>query len=87
MRGGTQCHALSLPGLKDMKILNISFPRIGIEPTTRRVYSHTAVPLFFKGGNPHGLPPSRERRRGVPDSYRLKPPRCLVARERGAAGV
>ena len=24
---------------------------------------------------------------GVPDSYRLKPPRCLLARERGATGV
>ena len=43
--------------------------------------------FFFMRGNPHGLPPSRERRRGVPDSYRLKPPRCLLARERGAAGV
>ena len=28
-----------------MKILNISLPRAGIEPTTCRVYSHTLVPL------------------------------------------
>ena len=28
-----------------MKILNISLPQVGIEPTTRRVYGHTFVPL------------------------------------------
>ena len=30
---------------EEMKILNITFPRVGIEPTTSRVYSHTLVPL------------------------------------------
>ena len=33
---------------EEIKILN-SFPRMGIEPTTSRVYSHTLVPL------PHGM--------------------------------
>ena len=31
---------------EEMKILNISCPRVGIEPTTCRVYSDTLVPLL-----------------------------------------
>lgn len=37
--------ALYLDQSEEMKLLNISFPRVGIESTTRRVYSHTVVPL------------------------------------------
>ena len=37
----TQRHALLRYQSKEIKILNILFPRVGIEPTTSHVYSHT----------------------------------------------
>ena len=43
--GETQRRALSHNQRKEMEILNISFPRMGIEPTTCRVYSRMLVPL------------------------------------------
>ena len=64
---------------------NIKYLNFSSENRTniRHVYSHTLVP-FFTGRNPHGLPPSEERRRGVPGSHCLKSSRCLLARERGS---
>ena len=41
----TQRHSLLQHQSEEMKILNISFPRVEIEPTISRVYSHTLVPL------------------------------------------
>ena len=43
---GTQRRALSRHQSEEMKIVNISFPRVRIESTTCRIYSHTLVPLL-----------------------------------------
>ena len=43
--GGTLCRALFRHQSEKNKILNISFPRVGIEPTTYRVNSPTLMPL------------------------------------------
>ena len=45
MLSGTQRRALLQYKSEEMKILNISFSRVGIELTTYRTYSHTLVPL------------------------------------------
>ena len=34
---------------KEMEILNISFPRVGIEPTTCRIYNYTLCPCATTG--------------------------------------
>ena len=44
-RGGTYRRALRRHQSEEIKISNIKCPRVGIEPTTCRVYSHTLVPL------------------------------------------
>ena len=44
MRDLVQRRALSLYQSEETKMLNIFFPRIGIEATTYRVYSSTVVP-------------------------------------------
>ena len=48
LSGGTQRHALLLHQSEAMKILNIEFPRDGIEPTTCHVYHHTLLYLIYK---------------------------------------
>ena len=35
----------ALAAAQEMKILNVPFPQMGLEPTTFRVYSHTLVPI------------------------------------------
>ena len=50
--GGAQHCALLGYQSKEMKILNILFPQVGIEPTTSRVYSRAFVPLRHDW--PHG---------------------------------
>ena len=42
---GTQRRALRRYQTEEMKIFNISIPRVGIELTTCRVYSRTLLPL------------------------------------------
>ena len=49
---GIQYRALLRHKSEEMKILNISFPRVGIELTTCHVYSHTlcaTAPLLASG--------------------------------------
>ena len=41
MSGRTQLHALPRHQSEEMKILSISLPRVGIELTACRAYSHT----------------------------------------------
>ena len=43
----THLRALSHHQSEEMNILNISFPKVGIEPTICRVYSRTLVPLVL----------------------------------------
>ena len=43
LSGGTQRRALPRPQSEELKILNISFPRVGIEPTKCRVVAVTLV--------------------------------------------
>ena len=45
LSGGTQRRALPRYQCKEMKILNITFQRVGIEATTYRVYSRRLVYL------------------------------------------
>ena len=45
LSGGTRRRALPRHQSEEMKMLNISFLPVGIEPTTSRVYSHTLVLL------------------------------------------
>ena len=45
MGGGTQRRALFRKQSEDIKILNTSFPRAEIRPTTFRIYSYTLVAL------------------------------------------
>ena len=45
LSGKTQRRALPRHHSEKIIILNISFPRVGIEPTTYHGYSHTFVPL------------------------------------------
>ena len=45
LNGGTQRPVLARFQSEEMKLLNILFPRVGIEPTTRYTYSHTLVQL------------------------------------------
>ena len=47
LSGETRRCALIQDQSKGIKILNISFPRLEIEPTTRSVYSHTVVLLIY----------------------------------------
>ena len=34
-----------MKNIPSIKMLNILFPQVEIEPTTRRIYSHTIMPL------------------------------------------
>ena len=43
LNGGTQRRALARQQSEEMKILNILFIRVGIESTTRHVYSHVGA--------------------------------------------
>ena len=45
LSGGTQRRALPRHQSEEIEILNISFPRMGIEHKTCRVFSHTLCPL------------------------------------------
>ena len=47
LSGGTQRRTLTLCQSEEMEILNISFPRVEIVPTTFRVYSRTFMPLCY----------------------------------------
>ena len=44
LSGGTQRRILLYYHSELMKILNITFPRVGIEPTTCHVYNRTLCP-------------------------------------------
>ena len=44
---GSQHRYLPRHQNKKIKILNISFPQVRIEPTTCRVYSYTLMPLRY----------------------------------------
>ena len=47
LSGGTQRRSKNKS--EEMKILNISSPRVGIEPTICRVYSHTVLLRYLSG--------------------------------------
>ena len=42
---GTQRRAMPQHHSEEIKLFNVLFPRVGIEPATSRVYSHILVPL------------------------------------------